>query len=300
MNKIIENLLLPKPEFNVGQVWGDINTKYQFVITDVTFAKQGIVRAMVLGEDNFGDKFDVVIKMKNYPDILYRDRCTMRITDGPIATKMLSQYHFSLIKSDIDAIKKSIEIETYDYDEMQELINAKYLNSLEAYHIFALNELENIEETTEENENFYYEKNIIILILPKDQKISKKVYTLALAASSEERKKELDEFWNKEFKLYSEGKSTILFEEEDFIVRLTFVDGNLYLVFYNYKGEKKINKIMLKNENSVIKAKDKELIVNEPKFTSFDTKKLAKGEYILSFYYNGNLMEFNVKIEDGN
>ncbi len=300
MNKIIENLLLPKPEFNVGQVWGDINTKYQFVITDVTYLKEGIVRAMVLGEDNFGDKFDVYLKKEDYPDILTRDRCTMRITDGPIATKMLTQYHFSLTEKDKEKLSKALANNSYEYEPMQELVNAKYLNNLEEYHIIALNELENFEFQEDETESYVNTKNIIILILPRKEEITSPAYSLALAASSKERQNELAEFWDKEYKLYLEGKSNILFTEDDFIARLTFVDGNLYLVFYNAGSEKKIDKIMLKNNKTVINAKDKSLIVKEPKFTSFDTKKLSKGDYILSFNYNGTLKEFNIKFDDGN
>jgi len=142
MNKIIENLLLPKPNFKVGQVWGDINTKYQFVITDVTYAKFGIVRGLILGENNFGDKFDVLLKKKNYPNILTRDRCTMRITDGPIYVKMLTQYHFNLTDSDMNKLTKSLLVQDYEFEHMQELINAKYLKKLNTYHFKAIKTLE--------------------------------------------------------------------------------------------------------------------------------------------------------------
>lgn len=39
MDKIIENLLLPKPNFKVGQVWGDVNTKYQY-LTENTMKRE--------------------------------------------------------------------------------------------------------------------------------------------------------------------------------------------------------------------------------------------------------------------
>lgn len=299
MNKIIENLLLPKPQFNVGQVWGDINTTYQFIITDVTFVNYGVVRAIVLGEDNFGDKFDVLLKKENYPDILTRDRCTMRITEGPIPTKILTQYHFSLQEKDTALVLESLKIEKYEFEPMQELVNAKYLNKLDNYHLLALNvleeEIENQEEISEVEDN----KKTIIIYLPNPKKQNKH-YKLALAAASDDHTKELFDFWTTEYKMYLDNKSISILENENFIVRFTIIENGLYLVFYNSSDVKLIEDICLTNKSTQtsIFAEDRNLKVVDRSFTSFNLSNIKPGSYILSFNENGEKKQFEVLIHE--
>ncbi|HPN37013.1 MAG TPA: hypothetical protein PL041_01330 [Melioribacteraceae bacterium] len=301
MNKIIENLLLPKPKFKVGQVWGDINTNYQFVITDITFAKQGVVRGLVLGEDNFGDKFDVMLKKKYYKDILTRDRCTMRVTDGPISTKMLTQYHFSLNEKDIDKVIKSLDVEDYEFEPMQELLNAKYLEHLNVYHIAATEEMEEFLDGEQENDE-EYESNtkVFIITLPLFTKKKTNYYSLALAAGSNDRKKELSEFWDKEYELYLNGKSDTILDEPKFNVRLTIIDNYVYLVFYNSSDSRLIEDIKITNlvDSTTFFASNKSLTVTDRSFTSFNLQDIKPGKYILSFVDNDIKKEFDLLINE--
>ena len=54
----------------------------------------------------------------------------MRITDGPIPTEDLT-YVGSLSKNATRKILKSLKVSKYDFVEMQELVNAKYLGKIE-------------------------------------------------------------------------------------------------------------------------------------------------------------------------
>lgn len=300
MNKIIENLLLPKPNFKVGQVWGDVNTKYQFVITDVTYAKFGVVRGLVLGEDNFGDKFDVLLKKKNYQDILTRDRCTMRVTDGPLSTKMLTQYHFSLIEKDLNKLNKSLLVQNYEFEPMQELLNAKYLEQLNTYHFAAMETLEELLNNEQENnKEFENNRNAVILRLPVFTKKETKPYSLALAAGSKERKNELSEFWDKEYEMYLYGNSYRIINEPEFNVRITIIDNYLYLVFYNSGGNREIEKIFItsKDESEKYVAKDQSLKITDRSFTSFNLQDFKQGKYYLSFVDNGITKKFDLQID---
>lgn len=299
MNKIIENLLLPKPDFKVGQVWGDINTKYQFIITDVTYANLNVVRGLVLGEDNFGDKFDVLLKKKNYPDILTRDRCTMRVTDGPLSVKMLTQYHFSLTDKDTDKLTKSLSVQDYEFEPMQELLNAKYLRELNAYHFAAMETLEEfLDNEQENNKKIKNNTNTVILKLPVFTKEETKPYSLAWAAGSKERKNELSKFWDKEYEMYLDGNSYTIINEPEFKVRITIIDNYLYLVFYNSGGSREIERIFItsKDKTEEYSAKDQSLKITDRSFTSFKLQDIKPGIYCLSFIDNGITKKFDLQI----
>lgn len=143
MNKIIENLIGPKPELAVGQVWYlcdyDQNG-FWLIITDAKFSYEGYVRGMILGEDNFGDEYDVVLKAENYHGILTRDRSTMRVTDGPILISDIGGYLFDLIDSDRVAMIENLN-KDIDLDEMQALLVARYLEKLEPYRARVLEQI---------------------------------------------------------------------------------------------------------------------------------------------------------------
>ncbi len=129
LNKMIKNLITPKPEMKVGQVWGTITSEFKMVITAIL--DETTVRAVVIGEDNFGDKYDVLLKTKDYPNILTRDQMTMRVTDSPLLREDLTQYLYSLTDKDTAKLLKSLETERSNYNEIQELVNAKYLRKLD-------------------------------------------------------------------------------------------------------------------------------------------------------------------------
>lgn len=135
LTKIIENIIAPKPEFKIGQVWNCQNMWH--VITDVSLLNLGIVRTCVLGEDNFGDKHDVILLPKDYINILTRKHSVLRITDGAIKTKYLISFMFSLREKDIKKIIKSLSNTDYQFEPMQELVIAKYLNKLNKYRLAA-------------------------------------------------------------------------------------------------------------------------------------------------------------------
>jgi hypothetical protein len=143
MNNIIENLIAPKPELAVGQVWYlcdyDQNG-FWLIITDAKFSYEGYVRGMILGEDNFGDKYDVVLKAENYKDILTRDRSTMRVTDGPVLISDLGGFLFCLTESDRVAMLENLNKEI-ELDEMQQLLVARYLEKLEPYRARVLDQM---------------------------------------------------------------------------------------------------------------------------------------------------------------
>jgi len=128
MNKLVENLIKQLPQMEVGQVWSD--GMDQLVITNVDLIEAGIVRAAYLGEDLFGDKHDVVINKSDYQGYIFRDRCVMRVTNAPIGVKDLTQYHFSLKKSDVSKVLKSLKKNKFYFDDMQALVNERYLRKV--------------------------------------------------------------------------------------------------------------------------------------------------------------------------
>ena len=65
----------------------------------------------------------------------------MRVTDGPLSTKILTQYHFSLTDNDLNKLNKSLLVQNYEFEPMQELLNAKYLEQLNALHLKAMESL---------------------------------------------------------------------------------------------------------------------------------------------------------------
>ena len=108
--------------------------------------------------------------------------------------------------------------------------------------------------------------------------------------------KEIEGFWRDERK----SNSHKLLEEQNSNIRLSVVNGRLYLVSYS-DSFKKLSSIQILGKGKVIKAIDKVLNFSKNNgrvFTSFeDTEKLTAGEWKVELKIDGKSKTFSFIVE---
>jgi len=232
--KYLEYMLNPPNKFEAGQLWKYPSKSLEFIITEVINEK--IVRAALLTKEKYlTDKYDVSLKDdKTASEVFPRERFVLRITDGPMVVDWFQVYAGKVEDRTLKEIKESLKIKTFEHDEVQKILIAELLDSLEPLREEAF---ESYLSLSSEQEEDYNEPIIINLPPPIYDEVEE---TILLAASDLSTEEKILEFWRKERN--SAYKTELPLNIPDMIVRISNVENRYYLIIITDKF-KTINKI---------------------------------------------------------
>lgn len=294
MSNIFETFFNRPQEYKTGQIWHCSEISEDIVLTDIDvyYLKMGVARGMIISRaTHLNDGKDLTFKPKGELRKLYGlERILLRITDGPILTDDLSFYKGEIPRSVNAKVKETIRIRP-DLNQIQEEFSAKFLEKLQPLREKAI-------LRCEQYENEMNKLNILVVlnVLNELKKKADRIQYRA-AAADESEKKRFVEFWDKERD--ARDQSIILFQDDKNILRLTEIDGRLYMTF---KSDifKKISDVRLIQKKSAIKAVDSEIVFGKEKriFTSFeDSPRLKKGECELQMIIDGKEHKYGFNLK---
>lgn len=288
VDDFIKNLTNPPERLEKGQVWYSNKIKEELLIIDNKYVDQfNVVRTMVISPMvDITDGNDVLIKSDEH-GFLPSDRIALRFTSGPIS-KFDLNYFRGHIKADLltDVIASENNKSTNEYTEIQKIGLTKLINKLELLRSNAVNAYED-----------QLDEALSLFKLPVTNEIDldTEKYLYGMVAESRVNY-EIENFWEKERTIRK--KALVLEENDDLILRLSFVDKHLYLVIISETYSETSN-VNLKSGTKKIKAINEKLDLTKigRVFTSFDEEKLEPGEYTLSLYLDSEYKEFYLNIE---
>jgi hypothetical protein len=293
MTNLLQNYYNRPSEYKKGQVWScrDIDEKIVITDDDEYLTGIGIVRGMVLSKEFYlSDKKDLVYTPSDKLKVaIPTKRVLLRITDGPIPVNSLSLY----IGDVPDSLTKKIKsptVTTPEFNPVQEEYASRLLLKLRPLREKALTISEEFSKA-----ELVRQTASAFLILKLLQKRANRI-RLAVTMDDSKMSKEIEGFWRDERK----SNSHKLLEEQNSNIRLSVVNGRLYLVSYS-DSFKKLSSIQILGKGKVIKAIDKVLNFSKNNgrvFTSFeDTEKLTAGEWKVELKIDGKSKTFSFIVE---
>lgn len=297
MTDFIFNLTNPPEEYEPGQIWKSASTNYDFLLTDTKFSHLGIVKGLVISRIvEAGDNDDVVFNdLEFYPG----NRIAFRLTRIPLPKEDLILYVGKIEDDLLNKVQTSLKNNsTLGYNEMQLATIGEFIDEITQLRNKAVVLMEKsigVENETA-NEVTGLSKETKIFEITSLINYELEFYKYQKAADTLDEKYKLHEFWDKE----REGKAKALniISNDDLSLRLSVLDGHLYVVVYSNKY-KSISNIFLKSNNKVIKAINEQIDISKEKrgFSCFEKTMIDPGKYELQISLDNKKMLFPVDIK---
>jgi len=288
MNMFLNNVLNPPKELKVGQIWYNNQTKRDFLITDDRFLeKTGVLRSVHISRViELNDGNEIIIKSdlyKFYPT----DRISLRFTEGPISKNELDYYLGEIIEDDLHLIKESIKNTSDSYTEVQQIILGAILEEIEPVRLSAINYFANQSEEKSANIIFCISPHLEADIKPFEYKL----------AAADDSYLDSEQFYELERK--NRDNSYVLIDDESTLIRLSLVNGNLYLVIFAKENKILIDNMEFTQAEIKFTSSDNslEVLPNQMGYISFDMKNYSKEESKITFNINGRYFEGKIRLE---
>jgi len=235
------------------------------------------VKAVLLSPlTSYNDGFDIILKN----DKLIRERIALRITAGPVQISELLVYLEELQeKSTFEAILASLKIKTYNYNDLQIKIIKQILDNLQIIR----------EKAIEDYENSIDQYEIFIPFNMKNFDYK----PITMAAASDEVQIELIEFWDKETQV--KENSIKLVENDLYRVRISNLDGGLYLIVIALSGKIQFGDVSIKSDEQLRFNYAETVTIEKRFFLPLKFKAQPDENLILEFKINDENFQYELK-----
>jgi hypothetical protein len=289
MNEFIKNILNPPSEYSEKQIWYSDEAKKEFLIISAP-ANEELFKVVLLSRvTELEDSIDIILRKSDF-QFLASDRIALRFSTGPLHKNQLTYYLGTINSESFEKIKSSLKKTNVNYyDEIQKRVLADILEELEPLRQHAIELYENsIREPA------------IIFKLPtvdaskQEDEIPFKIHHLA-ADDANTLVKEFN-FWDNEEN--DVNKSQTILKDEKIWIKLSEINGNLYLIIYTSE-QVSISDVVIEQNGKTISAEPNKVNIGEDDRTAlfFDKNKFSNGDAELRLVLNGIQQKIKIKFE---